>query len=129
MLEALVRTLEFPQVTDFGMELQIQMLQAFSSRGSRPSSLITEPSKSWLFIGSRFFWGIFVFFGFFGVFFGFYVRGCCKNCKNHKDETNAEAAIGLFWVYFLVLPSWSCRPCNRAHAFSYDPIASCALGF
>ena len=49
--------------------------------------------------------------GFFGVFvlvlfFWFCVRGCCKNCKSHKDETNAEAAIGLFGVFFLVLPSW-----------------------
>ena len=51
-----------------------------------------------------------VVFGYFlvclGYFFGFYVRGCCKNCKSHKDETNADAAIGLFWVFFLVLPSW-----------------------
>ena len=36
------------------------------------------------------------FFSFFSVFFWFYVRGCCKNCKSHKDETNTEAAIGLF---------------------------------
>ena len=51
-----------------------------------------------------------VFFGYlfwlFLVFVWFYVRGCCKNCKSHKDETNAEAAIGLFWVFFWVLPSW-----------------------
>ena len=28
------------------------------------------------------------------------MRGCCKNCKSHKDETNAEAAIGLLFGYF-----------------------------
>ena len=32
------------------------------------------------------------------------MRGCCKNCKSHKDETNAEAAIGLFWVFL-----WFCH--------------------
>ena len=48
--------------------------------------------------GSRFFWGIS--FGFCWVFFWFYVRGCCNNCKSHKDETNAEAAIGHFCVLF-----------------------------
>ena len=48
--------------------------------------------------------GVQVFFGIFFGYFLFYVRGCCKNCKSHKDETNAEAAIGLFWVFF-----WFCR--------------------
>ena len=40
-----------------------------------------------------------IFWLFFGIFW-FYVRGCYKNCKSPKDETNAEAAIGLFWVFF-----------------------------
>ena len=58
-------------------------------------------------VGSRFLFGYFwVFFGFFWGIFWFYVRGCCKNCKSHKDETNAEATISLFWVFFWVLPSW-----------------------
>ena len=59
--------------------------------------------------GSRFFLGFFWFFR--GYFFGFYVRGFCKNCKSHKDETNAEAAIGLFG-YFLVLPPESLKDPN-----------------
>ena len=73
-----------------------------------------------------------VFLGYFLFFLGifwFYVRRCCKNCSSHKDETNAEPANGLFWVFFWFCRHGSCRPCNRAHAFSYDPIASCALGF
>ena len=45
--------------------------------------------------GSRFF---FVYW-FLGIFW-FYVRRCCKNCKSHKDETNAEVAICLFGVFF-----------------------------
>ena len=65
---------------------------------------------SWWQITAKSFQGVQVFFGhffgFFWVFVWFYVRGCCKNCKSHKDETNAEAAIGLFWVFFWVLPSW-----------------------
>ena len=50
-----------------------------------------------LYLGSSFFWVVVLFFF---AFFWFYARGCCKNCKSHKDETNAEATIGLFWVFF-----------------------------
>ena len=68
-------------------------------------------------LGSRFFLGI----------FWFYVRGCCKNCKSHKDETNAEAAIGLFLGIFLGFAVMG--HADRAIDFSCDPITSCALGF
>ena len=58
----------------------------------------------------------YIFLFFFGIFW-FYVRGCCKNCKSHKDQTNAEAAIGLFWVIFLVLPSWVMQTVQESARF------------
>ena len=64
--------------------------------------------------------GVQVFLGNFWLFgiFWFYVRGCCKNCKSHKDETNAEAAFGLFLGIFWFCHHGSCRPCNRKRTLS-----------
>ena len=74
------------------LQFELRCLQLGSS-GQKAFAVLRRLPEACDGEGPGLFW---VYFWVFVGIFWFYVRGCCKNCKSHKDETNAEAAIGLF---------------------------------
>ena len=100
-------------------------------RGSQTTPSILSPPwvpHNLAFVrGPGLFW---VFSGFFfDIFFGFMCVDVAKTARVTRMRLMPKLQSVFFGYFFGFCRHGSCRPCNRAHAFSYDPIASCALGF